>query len=68
VSYTTLVIGTGVVFYLATCVAIIDIARKDFGGMEKKLIWGLITLVPFVGPVIYFGFGYRKGNRSESGV
>jgi hypothetical protein len=35
-SEAAVIIGTGVVFFLVTCWAIIDIARKDFGGIEKK--------------------------------
>ena len=58
------IIGTGAVFFLATCWAIIDIARKDFGGIEKKAMWGIITLIPFIGPVVYFSIGIRKGKKS----
>lgn len=63
-SETAVIIGTGVTFFLATCWAIIDIARKDFGGIEKKAIWGVITLIPFIGPVVYFSIGFRKGKKS----
>ena len=62
-SEVTVIIGTGVVFFLATCWAIIDIARKDFGGIEKKALWGFITLIPFIGPVAYFSIGFRKGRK-----
>jgi len=62
-SEVAVIIGTGVVFFLATCWAIIDIARKDFGGIEKKALWGFITLVPFIGPVVYFSIGFRKGKK-----
>jgi len=62
-SEVTVIIGTGVVFFLATCWAIIDIARKDFGGIEKKALWGVITLIPFIGPVVYFSIGFRKGKK-----
>ena len=58
-----MIIGTGVVFFLATCLALIDIAGKDFGGIEKKAMWGIITLVPFIGPVVYFAIGIRKGKK-----
>ncbi len=44
-----------------TCIAIVDIARKDFGGIEKKAAWGFTALVPFIGVIIYFLFGYKKG-------
>ena len=53
----------GVVFYLLTVLAIIDIAYKDFGTIGKKAMWGLIALIPFVGWLIYLIFGFRKGKR-----
>ena len=59
----TLIILTGALFYLVTCVAIIDIAQKDFGGLEKKVLWGFIALIPFIGCIIYFAFGYRRGKK-----
>ncbi|RJQ79164.1 MAG: hypothetical protein C4519_11220 [Desulfobacteraceae bacterium] len=53
----------GVLFYLLTCWAIFDIARKDFGGIEKKAAWAFVALIPFIGPVIYMGAGARKGKK-----
>ena len=58
-------IAIGVLFFLLTCWAIIDIARKDFGGIEKKALWGFITLIPFIGPVVYFAVGFRKGKKPK---
>ena len=57
----TIVILTGVVFYVLTCLAIFDIVRKDFGGIHVKALWGFVALIPFLGPPIYFIIGYRKG-------
>ena len=57
------IIGTGAVFFLATCWSNIDIARKDFGGIEKKEMWGIITLIRFICPVVYFSIGIRKGKK-----
>ena len=65
-SITSFFIGVGVLFFLLTCWGIIDIARKDFGGIEKKALWGFITLIPFIGPVVYFVFGFRKGKKPSS--
>ena len=53
----------GFFFYLLTVLAIIDIARKDFGTIGKKALWGLIALVPFIGWLIYLIFGFRKGKK-----
>ncbi len=58
---TTIIIGIGIMFYTLTCLALIDIARKDFGSLGKKVLWGFIAFMPFVGCVIYFVFGFRKG-------
>jgi uncharacterized membrane protein YhaH (DUF805 family) len=55
----------GVLFYLLTCWAIFDIARKDFGGIEKKAAWAFVALIPFIGPLIYIAVGLRKGNKKR---
>ncbi len=56
------IILTGVAFFLLTCVAILDIARKDFGSIQMKALWGLIVaMIPFIGVLIYFFVGFRKG-------
>ena len=55
------VILVGLGFYLITCLAIIDIARKDFKSIYEKLIWGIIAFIPFFGCFIYFIFGFRRG-------
>jgi uncharacterized membrane protein YhaH (DUF805 family) len=64
-TFTVVVIGTGVIFFLLTCCAILDIARKDFGSLRKKGLWALITLIPFIGPILYFIIGFRRGRISE---
>ena len=65
-SSTLMIILSGVLFWLLTCVAVIDIARKDFGGIEKKAAWGFVSLVPFLGPVIYFAVGFKKGKTKAA--
>ena len=57
----TVFIVIGSVFFLFTCWAVIDLAVKDFGGIEKKALWGFIALLPFIGFIIYFIFGRKKG-------
>ena len=58
------VVLTGGVFFLITCVALLDIGRKDFGSIQAKGLWALIVaLVPFVGVSIYILFGRRQGKR-----
>jgi len=50
-------------FYLLTALAIIDIARKDFGSIGKKALWGFIAVIPFIGWLVYLIFGFRKGKK-----
>jgi hypothetical protein len=60
-STTQLIILGGLLFWLLTCGAIIDIARKDFGRIEVKAAWAFAALVPFIGPLVYFAAGFGKG-------
>ena len=59
------IVGTGLFFFLLTCAAILDVARKDFGGIEKKAMWGFISLIPFIGPVVYFIMGFKRGKKQD---
>ena len=62
-----IIVLTGVAFFLLTCVALLDIARKDFGGIQFKALWAfVVALVPFVGVVVYFLFGFRKGKQTTA--
>ena len=64
-STTIMIIGAiFFLFMLLSCVAIIDINRKDFGSIEKKVTWGFAATFPIIGPIIYFAFGIKKGKRS----
>jgi uncharacterized membrane protein len=59
------VVLTGVVFFVMTCVALLDIARKDFGSIQMKALWAfVVAMVPFIGVAVYFLFGFRRGKRS----
>jgi hypothetical protein len=62
----TIVILLGVLFYVLTCLAIFDIARKDFGGVHLKALWAFIALIPFLGPPVYFILGMRRGTRKKT--
>jgi phospholipase D-like protein len=55
------ILAVGAGFYILTCLAFIDIARKDFGSLGIKVLWGFIAFIPFIGVVIYIIFGFRKG-------
>jgi len=56
----------GVLFYAVTCWAIMDVARRDFGSLARKAVWGVIVLVPFVGCVLYVLVG-RRGSKGGQG-
>ena len=62
---TSSTIGTwiviGFIFFALTILAFMDVARKNFGSKGKKALWGIITLIPFVGWLIYFILGMRRG-------
>jgi len=59
-----IIVLTGVAFFVLTCVALLDIARKDFGGIQFKALWAfVVALVPFIGVMVYFLFGFRRGKR-----
>ncbi|MDY6823141.1 MAG: PLD nuclease N-terminal domain-containing protein [Thermodesulfobacteriota bacterium] len=58
-----IIIATGGLSYLLTCWAIIDVALKDFGAIEKKAAWGIVAFIPFIGWIIYFLMGRQKGVR-----
>ena len=62
-----IIIAIGILFYLFACIAFIDIARKDFGSIGKKALWAFTAFLPFIGPVLYFVLGYKKGKTTESG-
>lgn len=53
--------GIGLIFFILTNIAFIDVAGKDFGSLPKKAAWALVALIPFLGFIIYFVFGARKG-------
>ena len=58
-----IIVLTGVAFFLMTCVAILDIARKDFGSIQVKALWAfLVAMVPFIGVLIYILFGRTRGS------
>jgi Phospholipase_D-nuclease N-terminal len=48
---------------LLTMLALRDIILKDFGSTKAKLIWHFVALVPLIGCLVYFVFGFRKGRK-----
>ncbi len=58
--------GLGLLFFILTNIAFIDVARKDFGSLPVKAVWAVVALVPFIGFVVYFVFGARKGIKKTT--
>ena len=49
-----------------TMLALIDIILKDFGSVKAKVIWHFVAIVPIIGWLIYFVFGFKKGQRRKT--
>lgn len=50
-----------------TMLALVDIILKDFSTIKAKVIWHFVAIVPFIGWLIYFIFGARKGTKRKPG-
>ena len=59
------IISICVPFMILTIWAIIDVARKDFGTIQKKALWWIIASIPFIGCIVYLAFGFRKGIKTD---
>ncbi len=60
------VFGLTVPFFILTIWAFVNAAQKDFGSMGKKVFWVVLTMVPYIGAILYFIFGARRGKKQES--
>ena len=58
-----IVIGSAGASYVLTCWALIDVAARDFGAIEKKAVWGIVAFIPFLGWLVYLLWGRNKGTR-----
>ena len=52
-------------FFFLTVWALVDCLQKDFGTIGRKALWGLIAAIPFIGGIVYFIFGSRKGKKTD---
>ncbi|MBF0259375.1 MAG: PLDc N-terminal domain-containing protein [Desulfamplus sp.] len=59
------VAGIGMIFWGLTMLAMVNVILKDFGSVQNKAIWGVVALIPFVGWLIYFMFGAKRGVRKN---
>ncbi len=53
-------------FVLLSFWAITNASQKEFGTLGKKTLWILVAAIPFIGFIIYFIFGFRKGRKQGS--
>ncbi len=64
-SATSIIIISGIVAWLFTAIALIDIITKNFGSLKDKVIWFIVAFIPLIGWLIYLIFGFRKGVRKK---
>jgi hypothetical protein len=55
-------------FVIFTVGAVVHAAQQDFGTGGRKAMWMLVASIPFVGFVVYFIFGARRGKTAEKQV
>ncbi len=55
--------GIGFGFFALTMLAVLDVARKDFGSDKARIRWWLVAVIPIAGWLIYLLTGFWKGKR-----
>ncbi|MDF1593470.1 MAG: PLDc N-terminal domain-containing protein [Desulfobacterales bacterium] len=58
------VIALSVPFFILTVWAVVDAALKDFGTPGKKVLWLIVAATPYLGCLLYFAIGFRKGKKT----
>ena len=64
-STASIIIVSGIAFWLLTAIALIDILTKNFGSLKNKVIWFIVAFIPVIGWLIYLVFGFKKGVRKK---
>ncbi|MEW6671255.1 MAG: PLDc N-terminal domain-containing protein [Thermodesulfobacteriota bacterium] len=57
-------LALSVPFFILTVWAVVDAALKDFGTPVKKALWLIVASIPYIGCMIYFAIGFRKGKKT----
>lgn len=57
--------GIGFGFFALTMLAVVDVARKDFGSDKVKMRWGIVAVFPVVGWLVYLVSGFWKGKTKS---
>ena len=60
-----IIIASGIILWLLTALALIDVITKNFGSLKNKVIWFVIAFIPVIGWLIYLVFGFKKGVRKK---
>lgn len=60
------VLAIALPFMLLSFWAILNAAQKEFGSLEKKMLWTLVAAIPFIGFIIYLIFGFKKGKKPDA--
>jgi hypothetical protein len=56
------ILALTVPFFAGTIWAVVNASQKDFkGGLGPKAVWIIVASIPFVGFIVYFLFGARRG-------
>ena len=58
-----IIIAAHIPIMLLTLWAIVDAAKREFETTGKKVLWLFVAAIPYVGFLIYFIFGCRKGKK-----
>ncbi len=58
-------VAIALLFLIFTMVSFVDAIKKEFNTHKQKMLWVLITLIPFIGWLIYLLFGYRQGKKNN---
>ncbi len=64
-STVVIVLATSFICFVFTMLTVIDVITKDFDNIQIKAFWGFISLIPFIGWIVYLMFGFRKGKRKK---
>jgi hypothetical protein len=54
-------------FFLMTVWSVVNAAEKEFATLGTKVLWVMVASIPFVGFIIYWLFGARKGRKPGAG-
>jgi uncharacterized membrane protein YhaH (DUF805 family) len=52
-------------FVIISMLSVLHAAGREFETMQAKGRWMLIAAIPFIGFIVYFLFGARKGKKPQ---